>query len=173
MIGKGYVHVYTGNGKGKTTCALGLLLRAYGAGLNIFLGQFLKSRDYSELNTLKKLSDRVTVRQYGSGEFVWGKACDKDYRLAAAGLAEVREALLSGKYQMVILDEANIAVGYGVLTAEDLIELMDAKPDGVELIITGRWADPRVIEKANLVTEMREVKHYYAEGVPARTAVEK
>ena len=173
MIGKGYVHVYTGNGKGKTTCALGLLLRAYGAGVRIFFAQFLKSSDYSELNTLAILADRVTVRQYGSGQFVLGKPCDEDFKLAAAGLVEVREALLSGQHQMVILDEANVAVGYGVLSADDIISLIDQKPDGVELVITGRGADPRIIEKANLVTEMREIKHYYKEGVPARMGVEK
>ena len=173
MIGKGYVQVYTGNGKGKTTCALGLLLRAYGAGVRVFLGQFLKSSDYSELNTLAKLSDRVTVRQYGSGKFVRGKPCEGDYKLAAAGLVEVREALLSGQYQVVILDEANVAVHYGVLSVDEILDLIDQKPDGVELVITGRGADPRIIERANLVTEMREIKHYYKEGVGARKAVEK
>ena len=173
MIGKGYVQVYTGNGKGKTTCALGLLLRAYGAGLRVFLGQFLKSGDYSELKTLAKLSDRVTVRQYGSGKFVMGKPSEEDHRLAAAGLGEAREALLSRQYQMVILDEANVAVHCGVLSADEILDLIDRKPDGVELIITGRGADPRIIQKADLATEMQELKHYFKAGVPARVGVEK
>jgi cob(I)alamin adenosyltransferase len=173
MLEKGYVHVYTGNGKGKTTSALGLLVRAYGTGAHIFLGQFLKGSDYGELVSLKMLSDRVTVRQYGSGQFVHGNPKEEDHRLAREGFAEAREALLSGQYQLVILDEANVAVRYGLLQADDLINLIDSKPDGVELVITGRDADPRVIEKADLVTEMKEVKHYFHNGVPARRGVEK
>jgi cob(I)alamin adenosyltransferase len=173
MMGKGYVHVYTGDGKGKTTSALGLLVRAYGDGARIFLGQFLKGNEYSELVSLKMFSDRVTVRQYGSGRFVQGEPTEEDRRLALEGFGEAREALLSGKYELVILDEANVAVRYGLLRAEDLINLIDSKPDGVELIITGRGADPRVIERADLVTEMREVKHYYQQGVLARKGVEK
>lgn len=173
MIGKGFVHVYTGNGKGKTTCALGLVLRACGAGLRVFLAQFLKSREYSELAALERLRDLVTVRQYGSGRFVRGNPSGEDRRLTRLGFEEVRKALVSCQYPLVVLDEANVAVRYGILSVDDLLDLIESKPDGVELVITGRDAAPELIERADLVTEMREVKHYYTEGVGARKGIEK
>ncbi len=173
MIEKGYVHVYTGNGKGKTTAALGLALRAAGAGLNVFIAQFLKSGDFNELAALKKISNNVTVKQYGSGRFVRGKPSEEDISMARLGLKEVAEAIRSGQYQLVILDEANVAVSYDLLKIEDILKLIDTKPDGVELVITGRGADQRIIEKADLITEMREIKHYYQKGVKARTGIEK
>lgn len=173
MIEKGYVHVYTGNGKGKTTAALGLALRAAGADLSVFIAQFLKSGDFSELTAFKKISNNVTVKQYGSGKFVCGKPSEEDMHMARLGLKEASEALCSGQYQLVILDEANVAVSYDLIGVEDILEIIDTKPDGVELVITGRGADQQIIEKADLVTEMREIKHYYQKGVKARTGIEK
>ena len=173
MIEKGYVHVYTGSGKGKTTAALGLALRAVGAGLNIFIAQFLKSGNFSELAAFKKLSDNITIRQYGSGKFVFGKPSQEDLYMAKLGLKEASEAIQSGRYQVLILDEANVAASYDLIRVEDILNLIDTKPDGVELIITGRGADQRIIEKADLVTEMREIKHYYQNGVTARKGIEK
>lgn len=173
MIGKGFVHVYTGNGKGKTTAALGLVLRACGAGLKVFVAQFLKSKDYSELVALQRFSDLVTVKQYGTGKFVRGNPSEEDRRMAGVGLREVKEALLSEEYQLVVLDEANVATGYKTLKAEDIVDLIRSKPEGVELVITGRCADPAVIENADLVTEMKEIKHYYRGGIGARKGIEK
>ncbi len=173
MIGKGYVHVYTGNGKGKTTAALGLALRAAGAGLSVFIAQFLKSGDSSELAALKKISNNVTVKQYGSGRFVRGKPSEEDISMTRLGLKEAAEAIRSGQCQLVILDEANVAASYDLIGVEDIVNLINTKPDGVELVITGRGADQRIIEKADLVTEMREIKHYYQKGVKARTGIEK
>ncbi len=172
MIKKGYVHVYTGNGKGKTTAALGLAIRALGAGLNVFMAQFLKSGS-SELIAFKRFPEQVSTRQYGSGRFVRGKPAEEDISMARLGLKEAAEALCSGQYQLVILDEANVAASYGLIETKNLVELIETKPNGVELVITGRGADQQVIDKADLVTEMREIKHYYQNAVKARTGIEK
>jgi len=170
---KGYIQVYTGNGKGKTTAALGLALRAAGAGLKVFFAQFMKGIKSSEVHALEKLSDNITFRQYGSGCFISGTPEEEDIRASQYGLKEAREAMLSGRYHIIVLDEANVAVRYSLLTTEDLLDLIGLKPDDVELVITGRDADPAIIEAADLVTEMKEVKHYYPKGVSARTGIEK
>ena len=169
---KGYVQIYTGNGKGKTTAAFGLALRAAGAGLPVFIAQFIKGGEYSEIRALKRFSDIVTLRQYGSGRFVHGVPSEEDIRLAKEGLAEVRDVLQSGEFKVVILDEAVIATFFDLFTVEDLLDLIAVKPEDVELLITGRNADPRLLEKADLVTEMCEVKHYYTKGVKAREGIE-
>jgi cob(I)alamin adenosyltransferase len=169
---RGYVQVYTGDGKGKTTAALGLAFRAAGAGLRVFVAQFAKCGLYSEVVALRRFSDAVTLRQYGRGGWLRGAGDAEDARLAREGLAEVRRAVTGGRYDVVILDEADIAVYFGLFAVEDLLELIDAKPDAVELVITGRGADPRIVERADLVTEMREVKHYYRQGVMARKGIE-
>ena len=170
---KGYVQIYTGDGKGKTSAALGLAMRAYGAGLNIFIAQFVKGMKYSEQETFRILSDRLTVKQYGRGCFIKGKPAEEDIKAAQEGLLEVREIMLSGKYQVIILDEANIATFYSLFSVNYLLDLIKEKPDDIELVITGRRADPRIIEAADLVTEMKEVKHYYQNGVNARIGIEK
>lgn len=169
---KGFVQVYTGNGKGKTSAALGLAVRAAGAGMRVFFAQFMKSGDFSEIAALRRFGDMVTVRQYGRPEFVFGAPGDDDIAAAMRGLAEVREALVSGEYPVVILDEVNVAAHCGVLPLGDVLELLDARHGDVELVLTGRHADPRIIERADLVTEMREVKHYFTQGVPARKGID-
>ncbi len=170
---KGYVHVYTGDGKGKTTAAIGLALRAAGAGLKVYIAQFVKGMKYSELNSLAKLSEFITIKQYGRDCFIFREPEKEDIQIAQEGLKEVREIMCSGKYQMVILDEANIATYYNLFSVEELLDFIQAKPEEVELIITGRKADPRIIEAADLVTEMKEIKHYYQKGVQARDGIEK
>ena len=170
---KGYVQVYTGDGKGKTTAALGLAMRAFGAGLNIYMAQFVKGMKYSEQETFKVLYKHLTVKQYGRGCFIKGDPTEEDIKAAREGLNEVRDIMLSGKYQVLILDEANIATFYNLFSVDDLLDLIKQKPDDIELIITGRRADPRIIEAADLVTEMKEIKHYYQEGVVARAGIEK
>jgi len=164
---KGYIQIYTGNGKGKTTAAFGLALRAVGAGLKVYIAQFVKGVDYSELNSVKRLSDSITLRQFGLGFFVNREPDKEDIRVAREGLKEVQEIMCSGMYDLVILDEANIATYYDLFSVEDLLDFMRAKPENVELVITGRKADSRVIESADLVTEMKEIKHYYHNGVEA------
>jgi cob(I)alamin adenosyltransferase len=169
---EGYVQVYTGDGKGKTTAAVGLALRAAGAGLRVFFAQFVKSEKYSELFALERLSDLITCRLYGSGCWLQGQPDAEDVRLACAGLEEVRRILAAGRHDVVILDEANIATHFGLLMVEDLIALIDAKPPGIELIFTGRKADPRLIARADLVSEVREIKHYYQKGILARKGID-
>ena len=164
----GYVQVYTGDGQGKTTAAMGLALRAAGAGLKVFIAQFVKSEKYSEIFALERFPELITCRQYGSGCWLQGRPSDEDVRLAKSALEEVRRIVAAGGHDVVILDEANIATYFGLLTVDDLTALIDIKPPGVELVFTGRKADPKLIERADLVSEMREVKHYYQKGVLAR-----
>ena len=169
---KGCIQVYTGDGKGKTTAALGLALRAAGAGLRVCIIMFMKGAESSENTILKRLADLITVRQYGRPGFVEGIPEDEDIRLAREGLEEAGRAVNSGEYDMVILDEANVAVYFGLFPVSALLRLMDRKPENVELVITGRKADQQVIERADIVTEMCEIKHYYHKGVPARKGIE-
>ena len=170
---KGYVQIYTGNGKGKTTAAIGMAVRAVGAGLKVFMGQFVKGMEYSELKSLERFSPQMKVKQYGRAKFVHNEPTEEDIAAAQTGYDEIREIIKSGQYDLVILDEANIAVYFKLLSVEDLLTLIDEKPESVELVFTGRKADQQLIEKADLVTEMKEIKHYYGEGVLAREGIEK
>ena len=170
---KGYVQVYTGNGKGKTTAAIGLAIRALGAGWRVFFAQFLKGGEYSEHKALAKCSDRITIKTYGRNVFIKGKPEDEDVRLAQAAYKEIAEIVATGRYRLVVLDEANLAVHYGLITVDQILDLIDRRAEGVELLITGRYAHSRLIERADLVTEMRGVKHYFDRGIKARVGVEK
>ena len=170
---KGYVQVYTGSGKGKTTAALGLALRAAGAGLKVYIAQFVKGMRYNEIDTLDRLSDSIMIKQYGRGCFINRNPEEEDIQAAQEGLKEVKEIMCSGKYQVIILDEANIATSYNLFSVDELLDFIEAKPEGIELIITGRYADHHIIEKADLVTEMKEIKHYYHKGVEARDGIER
>jgi cob(I)alamin adenosyltransferase len=168
----GYLQVYTGDGKGKTTAALGLALRAAGAGLRVYIAQFVKGMAYSEHRALERFSDLITVRQFGRTCFIHDQPDPLDRDIAQVGLEEVRKVLASGDYDVVILDEANIAVHFGLISVDDLLGLMDARPPDTELVITGRRAHPAVVRRADLVTEMLEIKHYYHDGVEARQGIE-
>jgi len=169
---KGMIQVYTGDGKGKTTAALGLALRALGAGLKVYIGQFIKSGDYSELKSLKKYKNQLTIEQYGMGCFIKGKPKSKDILLAKKGLNRVKEILLSKKYDIVIMDEINVAQYLKLLSLKDVLALIRFKPKNLELILTGRRAHSKVIQQADLVTEMKEIKHYYKKGIKARRGIE-
>ena len=169
---KGYVHVYTGNGKGKTTAAIGLAIRAAGAGMRVFIAQFVKGMHYSELGALDRYADHITLKQYGRDCFIEKEPDQEDIQAARQGLEAVKGILASGDYQMVILDEANIATLYNLFSPDELIEVIRSKPESVELVITGRNADPKVVALADLVTEMKEIKHYYNRGVQARQGIE-
>ena len=170
---KGYLQVYTGDGKGKTTAALGLSLRAAGAGLKVYIAQFLKQGDYSEIKALKRFSGAIVLEQFGLGQFVKGQPTQAEMNAARDGLEKARQVLSSGDYDVVILEEANVAAAIGLFSVKDLMDTIQQKPDHVELVITGRGAAPEVIEKADLVTEMKAVKHYYDKGVQARRGIEK
>jgi cob(I)alamin adenosyltransferase len=168
----GYLQVYTGNGKGKTTAAIGLAVRAVGAGMRVFIVQFAKAKGSSELAALARLAPLVEARQYGTGRFITDKPSDADVAAARQGLAAAREAIQSGAWDMIVLDEANIATWFGLFSVDELLALIDLAGGRMEVVVTGRKADPRVIERADLVTEMREIRHYQARGVPARTGIE-
>ena len=169
---EGFVQVYTGDGKGKTTAALGLALRAAGAGLKVYIGQFIKNAEYSEITALQRLADSITIEQFGRGCFILTEPCQADIDAARQGLTTLGRILSSGAYHLVIADEANVAVALGLIGEEDLLALIDRRPPQVELVFTGRGAPPRVLARADLVTEMRLVKHYYDQGVLARKGIE-
>jgi cob(I)alamin adenosyltransferase len=168
----GQVQVYTGDGKGKTTAALGLALRAAGAGLRVFFGQFCRGRDVSEHLGLALLEGRVTVRHTGACTFIQGPPSESDVAAARDMLAELQAALRSGDYDVVIADELNVALDLGLVTLTQLDELLDGRPEPVELVITGRNAPPELMRRANLVTEMLALKHPYDSGLPARRGIE-
>lgn len=172
MLERGCLQVYTGNGKGKTTAALGLALRAAGAGLRVYIAQFVKGMDYSELKSIQHLSEWITLKQFGRGCFIRGEPTDEDVQAARAGLAEAQRVMESDEADLLILDEANIATHFNLFSIEELLDLIDNRPPTMELVITGRNADNRVIERADLVTEMNEVKHYYNKGLQARKGIE-
>jgi cob(I)alamin adenosyltransferase len=169
---RGFVQIYTGTGKGKTTAALGLALRASGHGLKIFIAQFAKGMDYGEFRALKAFPDTITLRQYGRRCFIHGKPEKEDIELARRGWAEVREVLSAGGHDILILDELGIALYYDMIAPHEVEELIRAKPATLELIITGRKVPAQLFALADLVTEMREIKHYYANGVEARRGIE-
>jgi len=157
---QGYVQVYTGDGKGKTTAALGLALRAAGAGAKVFIAQFAKGRPTSEMAALQRFADLITVKQYGREHFIMAEPEPEDIEAAQQGLEETQEAIASGEE-------------LGLFSAEALLAAVNAKPKHVEIVITGRNAHRRIIDRADLVTEMRQVKHYYTQGVTARSGIEK
>jgi cob(I)alamin adenosyltransferase len=171
-MNKGYVQVYTGNGKGKTTAALGQALRAAGAGLKVYIGQFLKKGGYSELAALERFSDLIVIEQFGTGEYIIGKPKPEDIEAGRNCLKAIKEALLSNKYDVIVMEEAGVAEKFGIIGADDILDMIRKKPDSVELIITGRGVSQAVMDAADLVTEMKEVKHYYQKGVVARKGIE-
>ena len=165
---KGYIHVYTGNGKGKTTSAIGLGIRAAGAGLKVHMLQFMKGRRYSELNTLDKIKN-FTYSQHGRDEFVNKKNPEKiDIDLAQEGFKQVKKLIKSNKYDMIILDEINVAVDFNLIALDDVLKLIKEKPEKLEIVLTGRYANPKIIKIADYVTEMLEINHPYQKGVQAR-----
>ena len=172
---KGYIQVYTGNGKGKTTAALGQAFRAAGCGLRTYVGQFLKGQAYGELKAARRFAPWITIEQFGRKGFihVTENPDEEDIRKARAGLEKCRRAMLSGRYAIIVLDEINVALHFRLLSLKDVLDLLDRKPAAVEVILTGRYAPPALLGRADLVTEMKEKKHYYTRGVRARAGIEK
>jgi cob(I)alamin adenosyltransferase len=171
---KRYIQVYTGDGKGKTTAALGLSIRAAGHGLKTYIGQFMKGQHYGELTALRD-NPFITIEQYGDIECIHrNQVTQKHKDQAEQGLIKARDAILSGKYDMVILDEINVTIWFGLLTVKQVLKLLDQRPQSVEIILTGRYAPQEFIEYADLVSEMKEVKHYYKnQGILARDGIER
>lgn len=173
-LGKGYVQVYTGNGKGKTTAAMGLAFRSMGAGLRTYFGQFMKGQKYSELEAARMSAPYITVEQYGEPGFVHIKGVTESaLQKVRGGLKRAREVISSGEYDIVVLDEICTAHYFGLVSTEEILDIIKGKPENLELILTGRYAPPELIEAADLVTEMVEVKHYFQQGVPERTGIER
>ncbi len=175
VLKEGYFQIYTGNCKGKTTAALGLAFRAAGHGLKTYIGQFMKGQDYGELKTAKILKSYITIEQYGTNTFVdvRDKPIKDDVSIAKKGLETGTEAMLSGNYDIVILDEICMANFFNLLTLDEVLAVISQKPNNVELIFTGRYANKELVKLADLVTEMKEIKHYYSNGIIARAGIER
>ncbi len=171
----GYLQIYTGNGKGKTTAALGLAFRAAGHGFKTYVAQFLKGQPTGEIEAAKKLAPLVRIEQFGREGFITVKdgPDDEDVSRAEAGLARALEAMLSGDYRIVVLDEVNTAVHFKILSEKDVLDFIDRRPVQVDLVLTGRYAPASFIDRADLVTEMKDIKHYFDKGVKAREGIEK
>ncbi|MEA1910771.1 MAG: cob(I)yrinic acid a,c-diamide adenosyltransferase [Spirochaetota bacterium] len=169
---KGYIQIYTGNGKGKTTAAFGLALRASGYGKKIFIGQFVKGMKYGELESIKKFSDTITLKQFGRDCFIYNDPEPEDIQIAREGWDLVNTILNDNSVDILILDEIGIAIHYKLISMEEVIEFIKRKPEEMELILTGRNVPEELFELADLVTEMKEIKHYYTKDVSAREGIE-
>jgi cob(I)alamin adenosyltransferase len=168
----GQVQVYTGEGKGKTTAAVGLAVRAAGAGLRVFFGQFCKGRSVSEHEGLRRFEDAITIRQSGACTFITEGPSPEDIAAAHEMLGELRAALETGDYEVVIADELNVALELGLVSLPEVLALLTVRPADVELVITGRHAPPELMARADLVTEMLAIKHPYAQGLQGRKGIE-
>lgn len=171
---RGYVQVYTGNCKGKTTAALGLAFRAMGSGYKTYIGQFMKGQQYGELESARMTAPYITIEQYGRKDLVHVKnpPLAEDVRMAADGLAKARNAMMSGDYSIVVFDEILTAHCFNLISVDTILEVIRDRPESVEVVLTGRYAPQEVIDAADLVTEMVEVKHYFSQGVGARKGIE-
>jgi len=165
------IQVYTGNGKGKTTAAMGLALRAAGAGFNVYIGQFAKGHLCSEHKALKKLKN-IKVEQFGRGCFIRHKPEQVDIGLAHQGLEKAKKIIAGKKYRLIILDEINIALKLGLVSLKEVLDLIKHTPDSIELVLTGRYAPLQLMRSADLVSRIKEVKHYHKRGFKARKGIE-
>ncbi|HLG32181.1 MAG TPA: cob(I)yrinic acid a,c-diamide adenosyltransferase [Ignavibacteriaceae bacterium] len=173
-LNQGFIQIYTGNGKGKSTAAIGQAVRAAGFGLKTYIAQFMKEYPYNELNSLKHLSEWITVDQFCGDDFVYKKELPGKVEIdnAHRGLAKAKLKMLSGKFDIIILDEVCVSIYFGLFSDEEILTFMKQKPDKIELILTGRYCPDNLIEKADLVTEMKELKHYYQTGIKSRKGIE-
>jgi cob(I)alamin adenosyltransferase len=171
---KGFIQVYTGNGKGKTTAAIGQSVRAAGFGLSTYFVMFMKEFPYNEVKSLEKLKDFITTVQVGKDDFVYKKVppSEEEKSKVKNALAEAKGKMLGGEFDLIVLDEIFVSIYFGLITKEEIIAFINEKPDHVELVLTGRYCPQEIIDKADLVTEMKEVKHYYEKGVIARRGIE-
>ena len=173
MMEQGCAHVYTGDGKGKTTAMLGLALRAYGAGLKVYIGQFIKSMEYHEIKAIRECLPGMVIETYGAGCFIMREPAQEDIDAARRGFEKITAAVFSGEYDVVMLDEINVATDLKLIDAREVAELIRCRPPRVELVLTGRNAAQEVKDAADLVSEMLEIKHYYHNGVKARDGIER
>ncbi len=169
---KGFVHIYTGNGKGKTTAAIGLGIRATGEGLKVYMIQFMKGRRYSEIDALENIKD-FTVIQFGRDKFVSKENPEQiDIDLARKGFEHAKEIIKNGEHDLIILDEINVAVDFKLIPLKDVLKLMDEKSEKVELVLTGRYVHPDMVKQADLVSEILEIKHPYQNGIQSRKGID-
>ncbi len=170
---KGYVHIYTGDGKGKTTAAIGLAIRAAGRGMKIFMGQFMKGQHYGEIEILNSI-ENIRVQQFGDPKCIRRSEVTQTHKdLAIKGLDICQKEIQSGLNDIVIMDEVCVAIWFGLLSEDKVINIIKSKPESLELVLTGRKATDKLIENADLVTDMKEIKHYYiTDGVLARKGIE-
>ena len=176
MAEEGYIQVYTGNGKGKTTAALGLALRAAGRGMKTYVAQFLKKGNYGELVAAKRfLPELLVIEQFGLPDFHHRESgvSEAERKAAATGLAAARKAMKSGIYRIVVLDEINTLLHFEIVPVQPVLQLLAGKPPGLELILTGRYAPEEILAYADLITDMQETRHYYQKNVLARNGIEK
>jgi cob(I)alamin adenosyltransferase len=172
-MSKGYVHLYTGNGKGKTTAAFGLAVRAAMAGKKVYIGQFVKDMQYSEVK-IQEIVENIVIEQLGKGCFIYESPDQKDIQAALDGLEKCRQILLSGEFDVVILDEITIGLHFNLFTVEDVVKIIKNRDSKVEVVMTGRYAPEALYEISDLVTEMKEIKHYYeTEGVLSREGIDR
>ena len=164
---KGFVQLYTGNGKGKTSAAFGMALRAAMADKKVYIAQFVKSMKYSETR-VEEFLDNITIHQFGHGCYLLRNVEEEDRQAAREGLQACRQALCSGAWDLVILDEVTIALRFNLFTTGELLHILEEKAEHTEVILTGRSAPQELIDRADLVTDMVEVKHYYMQGVLSR-----
>jgi len=170
---KGYIQIYTGDGKGKTTAAIGLSIRAIGAGLKVAFVQFFKPGTSSEVKVLKKFFPELYYKNFGKEKFVKGKIEEELKDLILKGWEEVKKLVISKEYNIIVLDEFTYALNWGIIKLEEFLNFLKNKPEEVEIIITGRQAPQELIEIADLVVEMKKIKHYFDKQVPARKGIEK
>jgi len=171
-LNKGLIHVYTGKGNGKTTAAIGLGLRASGANLKVCMIQFMKKRKYSELKAIDKI-DNFTYFQYGRDNFVnKDKPEEIDIDLAQKGFQKAKKIIKSNEYDLVILDEINVAIDYKLIELDDVLDLIENKPDSLEILLTGRSAHPEIVKIADYASEILEIKHPFKKGIKARKGIE-
>jgi len=176
MAERGYIQVYTGNGKGKTTAALGLALRAAGRGMKTYMAQFLKKGEYGELLAIKRfMPEWIVIEQFGLPEFHHQQngISPEEREAAESGMAAAGMAMSGGAYRIVVLDEINTLLHFKIIAVEPVLRLLEQKPEGVELVLTGRYAPQAIMDRADLVTEMQEIRHYYQKNIQARTGIEK
>ncbi len=169
---KGYKHIYTGNGKGKTTAAIGLAIRASGAGKKVFIAQFTKGRSSSEVVAISGHLPNITIKLFGRENFILREPEEEDFIITQNGFKEVVTQVFSRYYDMVILDEIFIALHYNLITEQALTSFLQTLPDNIEIVMTGRNASQKFIDMADLVTEMKDIKHYFNKGINAREGIE-
>lgn len=169
---KGYIHVYTGNGKGKSTAAFGLALRALCAGKRVYIAQFVKSMKYNETK-ITELCSNIQIEQFGRGCFITSEPQKEDIEQAQLGLEKCQDILAASTYDVVILDELTIALYFKLITIEQAVTLLQNRNPAIEVVVTGRYAPQELINIADLVTDMQEVKHYYTQGVLSRDGIDK